>query len=167
MFWPIHSVLHHCGSLDLQAFTWRLFFFLHLLVNLFLLIEYHSKQNEQYDNYSLYSYCNFIQHTYCLCQFPLILTNININLCEKKVLFIVFENCFSLTGRPISSPNSIFLELMVFYFLYLFSIDIDIIENHVHPLYITVDKNQEFIFLHWKYLVSMNERLVRRKVVRV
>ena len=38
------------------------------------------------------------------------------------------------------------------------------LKNHVHP---RVDSNQEFIFLHWKHFVFMNERLVRRKIVGV
>ena len=45
LFGPIHSVFYHSISLDLQAFTWSLFFFLYLLVYLFL-FEYHSRQNK-------------------------------------------------------------------------------------------------------------------------
>ena len=81
-------------------------------------------------------------HLFSLCWFPLIFTNININLCEK-------------------------VPFRVFYFWYLFSIDIDIIENHGHPLYILVYRNQQFIFLHWKNFVFTDETLIRRKTVGV
>ena len=47
LFGPMHCMFHHCSNLDLQAFTWSLIFFLYLFVYLFLLIEYHNKQNEQ------------------------------------------------------------------------------------------------------------------------
>ena len=62
-FGPIHSTFHHCGSLDLKIFTQSIFFFLHLFICSFLLIEYHSRQNEQM-------------------WFPLIFPSININLSE-------------------------------------------------------------------------------------
>ena len=78
----------------------------------------------------------------------------------KKVLFIVvFENCVSLIEMPILNPNSIFFfwNFRVFYFSYHFSIDVDIIETYVYPLYIIVDRNQEFIFLHCKHFVFMKE----------
>ena len=65
----------------------------------------------------------------------------------KKVSFfvIVFENCVSLTGRPISDANSFFFGTSLFY---LSSIDVNTIENHVHHLHIIIDRNQEFIFFH-------------------
>ena len=69
---------------------------------------------------------------------------------RKKVLFIVaFENPVSLTVRPISNPSSnFFWNIIVFYFSYPSSIGVDIIGNQVHPLYVIVDRNQEFIFPH-------------------
>ena len=92
-------------------------------------------------------------HLFCLCRLPLIFTNININLCEKKVscfVIIVFENCVSLTGRPISNAYLIFFRTALFYFTYLSSIDVDTLENHEHPLHIITDRNQEFIFFSLK-----------------
>ena len=60
---------------------------------------------------------------------------------------VVFENCVSLTGRPISNANSVFFwNVTVFYFLYLSSIDVDTIKNHVLLLHVIVDRNQEFFF---------------------
>ena len=46
---------------------------------------------------------------------------------------------------------------MVFCFLSLFSIDVDIIENHMHPLNLIVDRNLEFIFLHCRLFVFTNK----------
>ena len=40
-----------------------------------------------------------------------------------------------------------FFGTLVFCFSYLSDIDIDTTENHVHSLYIIVDRNQEFIFI--------------------
>ena len=68
----------------------------------------------------------------------------------KKVSFfviVVFENCVSLTGRPISNANSFFFGTSLFY---LSSIDVNTIENHVHHLHIIIDRNQEFIFFSLK-----------------
>ena len=87
-------------------------------------------------------------HLFCLCQFPFIFTNIMINLCGKKVSFfviVVFENCVSLTGRPILNANSFCWNITVFYFSYLSSTDINTIENCVHPLHI-INRNQDFLF---------------------
>ena len=48
-------------------------------------------------------------------------------------------------------PIQVFLgRHNVLCFSYLSSTDIDTIENHVHPLYIIVDRNQEFIFFSLK-----------------
>ena len=87
-------------------------------------------------------------HLFRLCQFPLIFTNININLCEKVSFFVivVFGNCVSLTGRPISNANSIFIgtsQCSIFHICLPLMLNI---ENHVLPLHIIVDRNQVSIF---------------------
>ena len=87
-------------------------------------------------------------HLFCLYPFPLIFTNININLSEKKVSFFVivaFENCFCHWQEGLFQTQfDFFGNVTLFYFSYLFFIDTDIIENHVHLLYAIVDGNQEF-----------------------
>ena len=49
-------------------------------------------------------------HLFCL---PLIFPHININFYEKSATFVivVFENCVSLTGRPILNANWIFFGM--------------------------------------------------------
>ena len=80
-------------------------------------------------------------HLFCLCRFPLIFTNIYINLCEKSHFLLLFLKLFVL--------KTYFKHQFDFFGMsfQMCSIDIDAIENHVHPLHIIVDRNQEFIFL--------------------
>ena len=47
----------------------------------------------------------------------------------------------------------------MFYFSYIFSIDVDIIENYVHPLYIIVDRNQEFNFSSLKTFCPKEQKI--------
>ena len=58
--------------------------------------------------------------------------------------------------------------MRVFYFTYLSSINVDAIENHMHPFHITVDRNQQFIFFIETILYSqakdkLEERLLECK----
>ena len=102
-----------------------IFFFIHLFIN------------KEHDNNSLYSYCNFIKHAcfayanliFCYCSF-------------WKLCFI---------DRKAYLKHQ-FWNAAVFSFSYLFSIDICIIENHVHPLHIIVDRNQEFIYVYFNFV---------------
>ena len=58
-------------------------------------------------------------------------------MCHFFVI-VVFENCVSLKGRPISNKNVLFFfNAALFYFSYLSFIDVDAIENHVHLLHRT------------------------------
>ena len=86
---------------------------------------------------------------------------------QKKVSFlviVVFGNCVSLTGRPISNFNSSFFgishcSISHIHICLEYCIDIDAIENHEHPLlYVIVYRSQEFIFLYFHF-VFRNKRL--------
>ena len=68
LFGPIHSVFWHCNGL-------------HFLI--YLLNSIVDKLKKLHEDYSLYSYYIFL----CLYQFPLMFTNINLNLCEKSFIF--------------------------------------------------------------------------------
>ena len=145
LFGPIHSVFQNCSSLNLKAFTWNLgnLFFVYRFIHFCQINIKVDKMKKKCDHSCFYSYYNFIKCTCSPCagfQYYLLILTLTY---VKKVSF------------------------MGFYFWYLFSIDIDIIENYGHPLYIIVYTNQEFIFLHWKYFVFTNEKLVRKKIVGV
>ena len=89
---------------------------------------------------------------------------------KKESFFVaVFENCVSLTERPISKGSLIFffLNITETYFSYLSSTDVDTIENHVLHFHVIVDRNQGFIFFHWSHFEFTNEGLVWRKIVGV
>ena len=66
---------------------------------------------------------------------------------------------------PTSDANSIFLERHSVLFPILSSTDVDIIENQVHPLYIIVDRNQEFFFPLTAFRI--HKQKIRRKIVGV
>ena len=134
LFEPTHSMLYHFVRSVI-------FFFIHLFIN------------KERDNNSLYSYCNFIKHAcfayanliFCYCSF------------WKKLCFIDRKAYFK-------HQFDSFWNATVFSFSYLFSIDICTIENHVHPLHIIVDRNQEFIYVYF-HVIFRNARLVRKKIV--
>ena len=118
------------------------FFFIHLFIN------------KQRENNSLYSYYNFIKHAcfayanfiFCYCWF--------------------WKLCFIDRKAYFKQQFDSFWNAAVFSFSYLSSIDICTIENHVHPLHIIVDRNQEFIYVYFHFLFR-NARLVRKKIVGV
>ena len=104
--------------------------------------------NKRRDNISLYSYCNFIKSAYFVyagfqkkCQIP-----------EKSVIFCYccfWKLCF-IDRDAYFKRQFDFFGTSLFYFPYMSSIDIDTIGNHVHPLYLIVDRNQECIFVYLK-----------------
>ena len=54
--------------------------------------------------------------------------------------------CYNFIKRTCSVCASFHLNMIVFFFSYLCSIDVDANENYVHPFHIIVDRNQGFIF---------------------
>ena len=93
-------------------------------------------------------------------------TNIDINLCEKSIVFCRFQKLCHIKRKVYLNPNSLCLELHgILFLMSLMSLIfliflIDIIENQVHPVYVIGDRNQEFIFLHRKHFVFTTKRLV-------
>ena len=153
LFGPTHNVIHHFGSLDLLNCSF-------LLTNFKV-----DKMNKRHDNnvciYIMKCLYMFIYiyktHLFCLCRFPLICTNININLCEESVIFC-YSSFWKLCFNDISNANSFFwnvtvqLRISVFHGRWYH-------ENHVHSLHLIIDRNQVFILFHWDHFVFTNGRL--------
>ena len=122
----------------------------------------------------MYSYYNSIKRTCSVCagfhQYLLVLTVMYV---KKGVIFycfflkIVFHWQNGLFQKPVLFFYYFILNITMFYFSYLSSIDINTIENHVHPFRIIVDRDQGFILFHWSHFAFTNKGLVRKKIVGV
>ena len=118
-----------------------------------------DKMNKWHDNYSSSSYYDFINILSMLVSINITNINIHVTYVKKSVVYCCFWKLCFIDRNAYFKPqfNFFFWNFRVFYFSYHFSIDVDIIETYVYPLYIIFDRNQEFIFLHCKHFVFMKD----------
>ena len=85
---------------------------------------------------------------------------------EKKshfLLFLFFKILFHWQEGLFQKPVWFFFNITVLYFSCLSSIDIDTIENNVHPFHVIVDRNQGFIFFSLRPFCIHEWRISKKK----
>ena len=127
-----------------------------------------DKLKKRRGNYSLYSDFNSLKRNcsvYASFYWYLLLT---LSYVKKVQFIVVFENCVSFTGRPISNASSIFLEHhSVLLLISVFHWRLNHWKSRVLLAYNCCYKRGVFFFFQWNHFVFMNEKLIRRKFVRV